>query len=759
VERTALTHKGIGIIPLTVLSALLFIALLMMNAATQNSSLFGNMYSSLLLINVLGVILLLGLILFNIYHLFIQLRARAVGSRLTLRLLGVLVLLAVTPVSVVYFFSLQALNRGIDSWFDVKIEQAMDDALMLGRTAFDALKQDLAATAEDMAIELENTSDKLALTALNYLREQHNVSELTLYNPNGQIIASSSKEGPDLTSLIPIPPDETVMSQIRQGLTYANLDPVGTSDLRLRVVVPVYGNKVGSPVRTLQVLQQLPNRYTKLGESVQSAFAEYEKLAYLRGPLKFGFTLSLSLVALMTMLIVVSGAIFTARRVVKPLRDLAEGTEAVAKGDYSKQLPAGGDDEFGMLARSFNEMTHQVHRAQTQLRRSQFEAEAQRTYLETVLEHLSSGVISFDQRQRLRTYNSAAVQILGINLENNQKKPLASISTDHEQLAPFVDTVREAVSNNQQEWHADIVLYQQAGRRVLMLRGTKMSALTSRRSGYVVVFDDVTALIQAQRDAAWGEVARRLAHEIKNPLTPIQLSAERIRHKCMKQLDEKTQNTLERATTTIIDQVEALKTMVNAFSDYARPMQMQRQPVDLNTLIKDIKELYRVSAYTQDSQKQQSHPNLSIELDLDDELPKIMADPGRLRQILHNLMLNAGEALAGKNNSRVRITTRCITKDNCHTVHLSIEDNGSGIPPEMMDRLFEPYVTSKEKGTGLGLAIVKKIVEEHSGSLWVENIEKGGACIHLHLPVNPALETGNKTNAMHNVPSPKESQA
>lgn len=749
---TPINHKGIGIIPLAVLSTLLFITLLMMNAATQNSSLFGSMYSILLVINIIGVVLLLSLILLNLYRLVVQFRARAVGSRLTMRLLGILVLLAVIPVSVVYFFSLQALNRGIDSWFDVKIEQAMDDALMLGRTAFDALKQDLAAKADDMAIELEGTSNKLAVTALNYLREKHNLTELTLYSHDSQIIASSSKEGPELQRLIPIPPDENILSQIRQGLSYANLDPVGNADLRLRVVVPVYNRQVGSPVRILQVLQQLPNRYTKLGESVQSAFAEYEKLAYLRGPLKFGFTLSLSLVALMTMLIVVSGAIVAASRLVKPLRDLAEGTEAVARGDYRKQLPVSSDDEFGILAESFNDMTRQVYRAQSQIRRSQFEAQMQRTYLETVLGHLSSGVISFDQRRYLRTYNGAAVQILGIDFQENERKPLSTIADTNKQLTPFVDTIDEATRSGQQEWQAEVVLQQHTGRRVLMLRGTKMSSMKSRRRGYVVVFDDVTTLIQAQRDAAWAEVARRLAHEIKNPLTPIQLSAERIRHKCMKELDGAAQETLDRSTSTIINQVEALKAMVNAFSEYARPAMVQRQLTDINTLIKDVAELYGGAGSSQ-------HPRLNIEMNLDPDMPMINADGGQLRQVLHNLLANAGDALSGVDNSRVKITTRCLPSENCHMVHLTIEDNGPGVPEELMDRLFEPYITSKEKGTGLGLAIVKKIIEEHSGTLWVENLENNGACIHLHLPVDAPADNNYKLAEMNNSGSKTEGQA
>jgi len=569
-ESTALSRYATGIIPISVLSVLLVSALLMMHAATQNSAIFGHLYSTLLIINLLGGILLLGLIGYNLYGLIEQYRNKVMGSRLTLRMLAMLVPVAVIPVSIVFIFSLQALNKGIDSWFDVKIEQAMDDALVLGRTAFDLFKDDLVKKAKMMSAELEGSSESLALTALDLLREQYKLTELTLYSQEGRVIASSSLAGPDIQTLLPSQPSETIFSQVRQGLSYANLDPVADGELQLRVVVPVYGRKVGSPIKMLQVLQQLPDRYSKLGESVQSAFAEYEKLVYLRGPLKFGFTLSLSMVALLTILIAVSAAIFAAKRLIAPIRDLAEGTEAVAQGHYDKQLPEHGHDEFSILVRSFNEMTRRIKRAQSDIKKSKKEADIQRTYLETVLAHLSSGVLSFDKNSKLLTYNLAAEQILGIKMNDWPATSFKELASKHPELAELIATLEVAVTNKTKEWQQEFVFVGAAGRRTLMLRGAAMPVVRGSQSGYVVVFDDVTTIIRAQRDAAWGEVARRLAHEIKNPLTPIQLSAERMQHKFKKQLDDAGQVMLERSTTTIIDQVESLKTMVNAFSDYAQ---------------------------------------------------------------------------------------------------------------------------------------------------------------------------------------------
>lgn len=760
IARTAERYLT-GIVPLAVLSGLLLAALLMMHAATQNSALFGQVYSLLLLVNVLGIVLLLGMILLNIYRLAEQYRARVLGSRLTLRLLVMFVLLSVLPVTVVFFFSIQTLNRGIDNWFDVKIERALDDALLLGRSALEATKQDLVKNAQTMSQELElipadARGARTLLSALNNLREQYGVNELTLFSPDGKILASAVDIAPESGTFVPNRPRDTILAQVRQGLAYANLDATGKSGLQLRVVVPVYGREVGSPVRVLQVLQTLAPRYAKLGESVQTAFADYEKLVYLRGPLKFGFTLTLSLVALLTMLVAVWAAIFSARRVVAPIRDLAEATRAVAEGDYRKQIPVTSRDEIGILVESFNEMTRRIHHAQTQSKRSQEEAELQRAYLETVLTHLSSGVLSFDARQLLTTHNAAAGQILGADLKAGEGRPLAWIRETYPYLEGFVGNLAQAFDADQPEWQAQMALTANNQPRTLIVRATRLPNVGGRHGGYVVVFDDASALIQAQRDAAWGEVARRMAHEIKNPLTPIQLSAERIRHKYLKKLPDEERETLDRGTRTIVEQVESLKSLVNAFSDYARASGIRSGPVKLNDLIRDVVELYKsevtveeVSARAKKSRGAEVVPlrrasakntgkTMTLRLDLESRLPAISADAGRLRQVLHNLLLNARDALAGRARPLVRLYTRTLVEKGASFVELRIEDNGPGFPETMLGRLFEPYVTSKEKGTGLGLAVVKRIVEEHGGSIAAENLVEGGARVTIHLPVAQA---------------------
>ncbi len=762
--RTGGVQRFTGALPLALVSGVLLASLVMMSAATQNSALFGRLYSWLLLFNILGVVFLLALIAFNLMHLLEQWRARALGSRLTLRLLVMFALLSVLPVMVVFFFSIQTLNRGIDHWFDVRIEQALDDALALGRAALDAIKQDLLKNARDMAAEIELVSagdrpaDRRVLAALNELRERYELTELTLFAPDGKIIASSSELGPEAAgTIVPDRPSEAVLAQVRQGLTYAALDPRGGErGLRLRVATPVYGPEVGSPVRVLQALVLLPPRYTKLSNSVQTAFAEYEKLVYLRGPLKFGFTLTLSLVALFAMLVAISAAIFSARRLTAPLRDLAEGVRAVARGDYDQQLPVTSHDEIGVLVESFNDMTRRIMRAQREIQRSQQEAERARAYLETVLTHLSSGVLSFDGRGILRTYNAAAETILGAALAPVAGKSLSALSLHCPDLVSFVDAVKRGIGEPAGEWQAEVVLHGgTTSPRTLLLRGTRLpralpakrprsspaAASAKGRGGHVVVFDDITALIQAQRDAAWREVARRMAHEIKNPLTPIQLSAERVRHKYLALLPEGERETLERATRTIVEQVESLKTLVNAFSDYARAEALHPTAVNLNDLVRDVVEMYRAERTGEPLgvlvplRAAAASPPVALELDLDPQLPVIAADAGRLRQVLHNLLINARDALAATPRPRIRIVTRAVDAGGGQTgVELRVQDNGPGFDGALLERLFEPYVTSKEKGTGLGLAIVKRIVEEHGGTVLAENLAEGGACVTVRLP-------------------------
>ncbi len=707
-----------GTLSVVILLLVLVLALLLLTSAAQHADISGEFYSTLLLVNVLGIVLLAGLVTVNVWHLYRQFRAQALGSRLTMRLLGMFVLLAGIPLAVVYYFSVQFLSKGVDSWFDVRVEQAIGDALLLGRTTLEVLKQDVVDDVSEGAASVTETPSSLEIIRLlDELRERGGYSEVSLFTLTGRIDAFSSQ---DPQSLVPDTPDESVLTRVQKREAYASLEPISENAQQLRIVVPVLPTEVGKPVRALQALKPLPLRYANLSERIESASTQYKQMVFSRGPLKFSLILTLTLVTLAALLLSVWAAIYISRLVSAPLRDLAEGTGAVARGNYNKELPVTSSDEFGVLVKSFNEMTQRINEAQNTARRSQREAEEQRTYLETVLAHLSSGVLSFDTDLNLLTQNTTASQIFGITFAESDDRSVGAIKKEYPRFESLFAVIEDSMNKGLDEWQHPVTLFGARGRQILIVRGTK---LPGKRGGYVVVFDDVTDLIQAQRDAAWGEVARRLAHEIKNPLTPIQLSVERIRQKYSKKLSAEDYETLDRATRTIAQQVESMKNMVNAFSNYAQPVQMKLKPVRLNRLVQDVAELHR-----------RANSPIKLIFDLDEDLPELMADSDRLRQVLNNLLINAKDALVQTLRPEIRISTLSVRERDGTHIRLTIADNGPGVPKDIMERLFEPYVSTKDKGTGLGLAIVKRIVEEHGGALWVENRGDGGACVTIQLP-------------------------
>ena len=707
------------------LSAFLLIASILLSRAAGNDELFGDFYTALILLNVIGISLLALMSAFQIWRLIGQFRARVLGSRLTLRFVGTFAVLALIPLAVVYYFAVQFLSRGIDSWFDVQIEQALDDALLLGRSSLESIKLDVVDQLRDDADKIQNAESSFEIfQLLDELRQANDFEEMSLHSMSGKILASSSR---DVISLIPDVPDERVIRQLRQGKVYSEMEPIAGGGLRLRVAIRLAGQRVGDTDRVLQVLDRLPLRYSRLGESVESASAEYEKLQYLRRPLTFSFVLTLSLVTLMTLLIALLIAIYLAKRLVAPLRDLAEGTQAVAQGDYGKQLPVTSGDELGVLVSSFNRMTQEISSAQTAVRNSQFEAEKQRAYLETVLAHLSSGVMSFDSNRQLRTHNAAAERILHTLLGTFVESSIAEMIKALPAAEPLLNMIGQGISDDVSEWQKEISINSPLGQQTLVCSGTKLSGAETE-SGCVVVFDDATALIKAQRDAAWGEVARRLAHEIKNPLTPIQLSAERIRRRYLDKIEKDDREILDRATRTITQQVESMKSMVNAFSDYAQPVISRPRRLDINTLIRDITELH-VAHLTR----------IKFLFDLADDLPPVMTDPAGIRQVLNNLIINASDALGDK-GGELKLSTRIdYAKDNI--LVLELQDNGPGFPPELLDRIFEPYVTTKSSGSGLGLPISRRIIEENGGTMRATNLPEGGAVVIIHLPVTQSQGT------------------
>jgi nitrogen fixation/metabolism regulation signal transduction histidine kinase len=463
-------------------------------------------------------------------------------------------------------------------------------------------------------------------------------------------------------------------------------------------------------------------RFSELAEGVQSAYTRYNELTYLRTPLKFSYTLTLSIVLVLSLLTAIWAAFHSARRLVAPVRDLAEATHAVAEGDYSKRLAVASEDELGFLVRSFNDMTRRLARSRKEAHQVRQQIEDQRAYLEAVLANLSSGVISMGADSVLRAVNRTAQQNLDIDIKRYLGRELSALAADYVFLGPFIDVIMRHRRQGDKSWQEEVSLFGKNGRQVLMCRGTVLEGADRSGDGLVLVFDDVTALIQAQRDAAWGEVARRLAHEIKNPLTPIQLSAERLRRRYLGRMDAGEADVLDRATHTIVNQVDAMKKMVDAFSEYARVPHTSMKPMDLNRLVREVLDLYRSSELNARVLEQLTSGNTWIE-----------GDSGQLRQLLHNLLKNAFEAVRDVPDAYIAITTRIVDEDGIRQLELCIDDNGPGIEPGVLENIFEPYVSTKPRGSGLGMAIVKKIVEEHGGTISAGSSAEGGAQIRIRL--------------------------
>ncbi|MGD8313027.1 MAG: ATP-binding protein, partial [Gammaproteobacteria bacterium] len=730
-----------GLLPMLVLFALLLVSLSYMSDATHNSERFGQMYSWLLVANAVGLVILGALVVVNIIWLLGQHRRQVPGARMTSRMVVMFVILAVVPVSVVYYFSLQFLQRGIDSWFDVRIEQGLEDAMDLSRAALDVRLRDILQLTAHMGDELEETPAATQSLALYDLRLSSGATELTLFGSDGRIVASSSA---DLTNIVPSQPTNEMLSILRKGRYYIGLDPAGDTGLNARALVPVQSSRLDNEVYTLQALYPVSERFSVLADSVQSAFTRYKELAYLRTPLKFSYTLTLSIVLVLSLLAAIWAAFQSARRLVAPIRDLAEATHAVAEGDYSRRLPVASEDELGFLVRSFNDMTRRLTRARDQARRGQQQIENQRAYLEAVLDNLSSGVLSLDSDLSIRAVNRTAGRILGMDVSAYLDSSLPEAVSEHAYLKPFVEVIIRQRGNTEETWQEEVSLSGASGRQVLMCRGRALQAAGKPNGGMVIVFDDVTALIQAQRDAAWGEVARRLAHEIKNPLTPIQLSAERLRHRYQGRMGDGEYEILDRATNTIVNQVEAMKKMVNAFSEYARVPQISLEPMDLNQIVHEVMDLYRSGELDTRVVEHLEAGQVCIE-----------GDAGRLRQLLHNLLKNALEAVRDVPDACVTVITHVLEADGRSYVELWVEDNGPGFEPGVLDNVFEPYVSTKPKGSGLGLAIVKKIVEEHGGIIGAETMETGGARVRIRLQLsNKPLVTAGAGEAGSGVAVP-----
>ena len=684
--------------------------LYLLATATANTALFAQHYPLLLALNGGLAACLTALLGYQLFTLRQKLKAGVFGAKLTLRLVILFALVAVLPGALVYGVSVQFVAKSIESWFDVRVEKALEGGLNLGRNTLDNLLKDLAKKADVMAGTLSVRPAAEHVAVLNILREQAGIYEATLFTSRGKIIAHA---GGERAVLLPELPGATVIRQLRLQQSYSAVESIPEKGLVLRVLIPVNVISLQEETRILQVLQPVPPQLALDAEVVQTGQREYQELLLSRQGLRNLYGLTLTLTLLLALLAALSLAFVLSERLSAPLSFLAEGTRAVAKGDFSQRETISSADELGVLMQSFNTMRQQLGETRAVVERNQAQLADAHAYVQGILDNLSAGVLAFDDQMRLRSYNNSAAAILDTTIDR-----LAGIEPGrwHERvpaLATLADEIAAAFhAGNRSEWEKQIEYAGRKGEQMLLLRGTQLPAGSA--TGYVVVFDDITHVLQSQRDAAWTEVARRLAHEIKNPLTPIQLSAERLQMKLSDKLAGPDAEMLARSTKTIVNQVAALKNMVDAFRQYARMPEPTVQSIDLNALMREVLTLY------------ESHAGW-FHADFAADLPFFVGDPAQLRQVMHNLLQNAQDSLAETAEPRIDIHSERVDGG----LRVTITDNGAGFPETLMKRAFEPYVTTKPKGTGLGLVIVKKIVEEHGGTVGLSNVLPHGARVTL----------------------------
>lgn len=756
---------------LVVGGAVVSILLFLLASASENSAFFDRHYPELLVLNALIAVALLGLVVLLLVRLYRGYKKREFGSRLMARLVLLFAVVGILPGTVIYMVSVQFVSRSIESWFDVRVEAALESGLTLGRTALDASLTDLTAKARSIALELSEMPESAQATQLTRLRDQSQSQEATIVTSSGQIVASV---GGRIGSLVPDLPTAAMLRQARMTRGYAAIEggfeandnpskdassanggaqlsvpgaeATSPGNLQLRVVVAIPtasdGLSLQSELRFLQLLQPVPAHLAANAEALRAAYSEYQERSLARTGLRKIYLVTLTLTLLLAIFGAIAAAFLIAGDLAQPLLVLAEGTKAVAEGNLSPRPIVATSDELGTLTQSFNTMTRQLSEARASVERNRAALENAKAYLESVLANMSAGVMVLDSQFRLVTCNESVERILMHGFDAHIGKPLAAIDG----LEPLATAITKAFSEQRAQSAGGVsgdVHWQQQieiPRRNLDGDGDSMITLLARGSflpvaggvGYIVVFDDISDVISAQRSIAWGEVARRLAHEIKNPLTPIQLSAERLQMKLEPKLAETDAAMLSKSTGTIINQVAAMKRMVDDFRDYAKTPPAVLTPLDLNALVEEILHLYVAG-----DERDIIHPVLGV------DLPMVMGDATQLRQVIHNLLQNAQDAVADRtlheSKPHIDVVTEAVHYDDSDgghrtAVRLTVTDNGPGFSSKILARAFEPYVTSKSRGTGLGLAMVKKIIDEHGGRIDIKNRSAGnGAKVSILL--------------------------
>ncbi|MFZ2739227.1 MAG: ATP-binding protein [Burkholderiaceae bacterium] len=726
---------------LAVMVAIGLVLLFLLTQATNNRELYERNYARLFVLNMVVAGLLLLVIAWIAYRLLGRLRRGRFGSRLLLKLAATFALAGFAPGLLIYVVSYQFVTRSIESWFDVKVESALVAGLTLGRTTLDTLSTELSEKSKLAAEQLTQVSDASAGLALESVREQLGASDVVLWSASGQAIASS---GESRFLLSPTRPTAQQFRQARrqdalawiEGLEEAVPEPGNPP--RIRVLLQVNNPVLGllGEARYLYVTRALPPALVANALAVSEAHREYQELALARHGLRRMYIGTLTLTLFLAIFGAVLLAVLLGNQIVRPLLLLADGVRQVAAGDLRPKPVLQGKDELGGLTRSFALMTQQLADARQAVEKSMGQVDASRANLQTILDNLTSGVIVLDAQCRILSSNPGATRILRVPLAACEGLPLASVpgledfgdGVQHQFEAFLGERSQHGLDHWQQSFElgasaASAAAQHGGDHQTLVARGATLPSAAK-----LLVFDDISEIVSAQRAEAWSEVARRLAHEIKNPLTPIQLSAERLERRLSGKVAEPEQLVLNKSVKTIVDQVEAMKRLVNEFRDYGRLPLAELKPLDLNTLVADVLQLY-ASEMTP----------VPVVAEFDPECPLILGDAQQLRQVVHNLLQNAQDASEARRGSTARVTLKTQWVEASGRVRLVVRDQGTGFPEKILKRAFEPYVTTKVKGTGLGLAVVKKIADEHGSRVDISNRMADGQIVGAQVSLSFAI--------------------
>lgn len=729
----------IGALAMVVMGLVL---LYMLMEATNNRDLYERNYALLFYINVAVAALLLLATAWVAYRLVLRLRQRRFGSQLLVKLAAIFALVGMAPGVLIYVVSYQFVSRSIETWFDVKVEGALDAGLNLGRATLDTLSNDLTAKTRAAAIQYVEAAPANSAALLERLHEQLGATDVGIWSDTGTLLHSV---GPAALALNADRPTPAQFRSAKAERSYAWIEGLDDATApsrpaaRIRVLVALTSTALGlnPQTRFMLVSRTLPPNLVSNALAVDAANREYQERALARLGLKRMYIGTLTLSLFLAVFGAVLLAVVLGNQIAKPLLVLADGVNQVAAGDLTPKLAMQGNDELGGLTRAFATMTEQLSGARREVEHSMHQLDAARANLQTILDHLTSGVIVLAADGTVRSSNPGAARILKVPLSSYHGKTLQTIPG----LEAFGQSVHQQFQELLLPQNAhDLDYWQQSfelGANNISMGSTFGEALTLVARGaelpgqaLLLVFDDISEIVSAQRARAWAEVARRLAHEIKNPLTPIQLSAERLEKKLSGKLDAPEQIVLNKSVKTIVEQVDAMKRLVNEFRDYARLPAAELKPVNLNALVEDVIQLYDVDAAC-----------APIALALEPQIPPVMGDVQQLRQVIHNLLQNAQDATESAQHlarSSMQIVLKTQWNPASGRVRLSVLDHGIGFSESIIKRAFEPYVTTKTKGTGLGLAVVKKIADEHGSRVDILNrMSDGkivGAQVSLSLP-------------------------